>query len=64
MPLAATNHASRLAADPEATAGLLTRMGAYLWRRVEPEQARQLFERALTILEAQLGPTTPTSPAA
>ena len=57
--LAATNHASRLAADPEATAGLLTRMGAYLWRRVEPEQARQLFERALTILEAQLGPDHP-----
>jgi tetratricopeptide (TPR) repeat protein len=57
--LAATNHASRLAADPEATAGLLTPMGAYLWRRVEPEQARQLFEHALTILEAQLGPDHP-----
>jgi tetratricopeptide (TPR) repeat protein len=57
--LAATNHASHLGVDPEATAGLLTRMGAYLWRRVEPSQARQLFERALAILEAQLGPDHP-----
>jgi tetratricopeptide (TPR) repeat protein len=57
--LAATDHASRLAADPEATAGLLTRVGVYLWRRVEPGQARQLFERALAILEARLGPDHP-----
>jgi tetratricopeptide (TPR) repeat protein len=57
--LAATDHASRLAADPEATAGLLTRVGSYLWRRVEPGQARQLFERALAILEARLGPDHP-----
>lgn len=57
--LAATNHASRLAADPEATAGLLTRLGAYLWRRAEPRQARQLFERALAILETRLGPDHP-----
>jgi tetratricopeptide (TPR) repeat protein len=57
--LAATDHASRLATDPEATAGLLTRVGSYLWRRVEPGQARQLFERALAILEARLGPDHP-----
>jgi hypothetical protein len=57
--LAATDHASRLAADPEATAGLLTRVGAYLWRRVEPGQARQLFEPALAILQARLGPDHP-----
>jgi hypothetical protein len=57
--LAATDHASRLAADPEATAGLLTRVGAYLWRRVEPRQARQLFEPALAILQARLGPDHP-----
>jgi hypothetical protein len=34
--LTATDHANRLATDPEATAGLLTRIGAYLWRRIEP----------------------------
>jgi hypothetical protein len=33
--LAASDHANSLVADPEATAGLLTRVGAYLWRRVE-----------------------------
>jgi tetratricopeptide (TPR) repeat protein len=57
--LAATDHASTLAADPQATAGLLTRVGAYLWRRVESAQARQLFERALAIFQAQLGPDHP-----
>jgi tetratricopeptide (TPR) repeat protein len=57
--LAAADHASRLGADPEATAGLLTRVGVYLWRRVEPGQARQLFERALAILETRLGPDHP-----
>jgi tetratricopeptide (TPR) repeat protein len=57
--LAAADHASCLSADPEATAGLLTRVGVYLWRRVEPGQARQLFERALAILEARLGPDHP-----
>jgi TIR domain/Tetratricopeptide repeat len=59
--LAAADHASSLAADPEATAGLLTRLGAYLWRRIEPGQARQLFERAHAILETRLGPDHPST---
>ena len=33
--LAAADHASRLAADPETTADLLTRAGVYLWWRAE-----------------------------
>jgi tetratricopeptide (TPR) repeat protein len=57
--LAATDHASSLATDPEATAGLLTQVGAYLWRRVESGQARLLFERALAIFEAWLGSDHP-----
>jgi tetratricopeptide (TPR) repeat protein len=54
--LAATGHASALAADPAATAGLLNKAAAYLWGRTELQQARQLLERALAIREAQLGP--------
>jgi tetratricopeptide (TPR) repeat protein len=57
--LAAADQASRLAADPRGTAGLLTEVGAYLWRRVEPGQAWHLFERALAIFETQLGPDHP-----
>jgi tetratricopeptide (TPR) repeat protein len=59
--LAAADHAENLAANPEAIAGLLTRLGAYLWRRIEPRQARQLFERARAILEACLGPDHPST---
>ena len=47
--LAAADHASRLAADPEATAGLLNHVATYLWWRAELGQARQLFERALAL---------------
>jgi tetratricopeptide (TPR) repeat protein len=57
--LAAADHASRLAADPEATASLLNRVASYLWWRAELGQARQLFERALAVLEAQLGSDHP-----
>jgi tetratricopeptide (TPR) repeat protein len=57
--VAATDHASSLAADPEATAALLNQVGAYLWWRAEVGQARQLFHRAQAILEARLGPTHP-----
>jgi tetratricopeptide (TPR) repeat protein len=53
--LAVTDHASSLAADPEATASLLNDVGGYLWWRAELGQARQLFEHALTILQATLG---------
>jgi tetratricopeptide (TPR) repeat protein len=51
--LAAADNASRLAADPETTAGLLNQVASYLWWRAELGQARQLFERAVAVLEAQ-----------
>jgi tetratricopeptide (TPR) repeat protein len=54
--LTATDHASSVAADRAAAAGLLTKAGRYLWGRTELWQARQLFERALAIREAHLGP--------
>jgi tetratricopeptide (TPR) repeat protein len=53
--LAAADNASRLAADPETTADLLNHVASYLWWRAELGQARQLFERAVAILEAQSG---------
>jgi tetratricopeptide (TPR) repeat protein len=52
--LAAADHASSIAADPEATAGLLTKVGRYLGSRTEFRQARQILEGALTIREAHL----------
>jgi tetratricopeptide (TPR) repeat protein len=54
--LAATGHASSVAADPEATARLLNRAGSYPWGRVELWQRRQLLERSLATREACLGP--------
>lgn len=54
--LAATEHASALDADGALAADLLNKAAGYLWRRAELGQARQLSERALTLLEAQLGP--------
>jgi tetratricopeptide (TPR) repeat protein len=54
--LAATGHASSVAADPEVTARLLNRAGSYPWGRVELWQRRQLLERSLAIREACLGP--------
>jgi tetratricopeptide (TPR) repeat protein len=59
--LTVTDHADSLAADPNATAGLLHEAGSYLWERAELAQARQLFERALAIHEAQLGPDHPNT---
>jgi tetratricopeptide (TPR) repeat protein len=58
--LATADHAANLAADPETTADLLTRAGVYLWWRAEHREARQLFERALAILEARFGPDHPS----
>jgi tetratricopeptide (TPR) repeat protein len=58
--LAAANHANHLTADPETTADLLTTAGVYLWWRAEHSEARQLFERALAILEARFGPDHPS----
>jgi tetratricopeptide (TPR) repeat protein len=58
--LAAADHAGNPAVDPETTADLLTRAGVYLWWRAEHREARQLFERALTILEARFGPDHPS----
>ncbi|HEY2958190.1 MAG TPA: FxSxx-COOH system tetratricopeptide repeat protein [Actinomycetota bacterium] len=54
--LAATGHASSVAADPDATARLLNQAGRYPWGRVELWQRRQLLERALAIRQARLGP--------
>jgi tetratricopeptide (TPR) repeat protein len=54
--LAATGHASSVAADPEATARLLNRAGRYPWGRIELWQRRQFLERALAIREARLSP--------
>jgi tetratricopeptide (TPR) repeat protein len=57
--LAAADHASSLAAEPETTAELLTQAGIYLWWRAEHRQARQLFEQALAILQVWFGPDHP-----
>jgi len=57
--LAAADNASRLAADPEATADLLNQVASYLWWRAELGQARQLFERAVAVLGAQVGSDHP-----
>lgn len=54
--LVATEHATILEAEWALAADLLNKAAGYLWRRAELEQARQLAERSLTILEAQLGP--------
>lgn len=54
--LVATEHATILEAEWALAADLLNKAAGYPWRRAELEQARQLAERSLTILEAQLGP--------
>jgi tetratricopeptide (TPR) repeat protein len=56
--LAAADHASRLQADPRATAWLLNQAGGYLWARAEPRAAADAFVSALTI-NARLGPDHP-----
>ena len=57
--LAAADKASGLAVDPETTADLLNHVASYLWWRAELGQARQLFERAVAVLEAQSGSDHP-----
>jgi Tfp pilus assembly protein PilF len=59
--LAVTGHAEALAIDPEITAWLLNGVGLYLWQRADHRQARRLFERALAIREARLGPDHPNT---
>jgi tetratricopeptide (TPR) repeat protein len=61
--LTATGHAEALDAELKATSVLLTRAAGYLWARAELAQARQLYERALAILEAQFGPDHPNTAA-
>jgi tetratricopeptide (TPR) repeat protein len=41
--------------DPEATANLLNRIGAYLWARADYRQAKQIDLQALSSAEAQFG---------
>jgi tetratricopeptide (TPR) repeat protein len=57
--LAAADHASRLQAEPRATAWLLNQAGGYLWARAQPRAAADAFVSALTIYEARLGPDHP-----
>jgi tetratricopeptide (TPR) repeat protein len=57
--LTAAEHAAQLGAELRATGGLLNRAAGYLWARAELAQAQQLFERALVIIEAELGPDHP-----
>jgi hypothetical protein len=63
--LVVIDHASAHGIEAEATTWLLREAGAYLSQRAEHQQARALFERALTIDEARLGadhPSTATNP--
>ena len=52
----AAGHAEEVSANLKDTSLLLDRAAKYLWSRAELRQARQLFERALAIDEARLGP--------
>jgi hypothetical protein len=58
--LAAISHAQALELDLERVAWLLTDAGEYLWQRADHPQARTLYERALAIREAHLGPDHPS----
>jgi tetratricopeptide (TPR) repeat protein len=57
--LAVSGHATTPAIDPEMTAWLLHRAGAYLFERADYPQAHNLHEQALAIREACLGPDHP-----
>jgi tetratricopeptide (TPR) repeat protein len=57
--LAVTGHAEGLDIDLERVVWLLIVAGLYLWQRADLPQARRLFERALAISEARLGPDHP-----
>jgi len=60
--LTATGRAEQLGTELRATSLLLDRVATYLWGgRTELAQARQLYERALAIHEAQLGPDHPNT---
>ena len=53
--LAVSGHAEALEVETELLTELLNLAGLYLWQRADHEQARSLYERALTISEARLG---------
>jgi tetratricopeptide (TPR) repeat protein len=57
--LAATEHAEQIGVEPLATASLLESAASYLHGRARYPDARPLFERALAIREARLGPDHP-----
>ena len=57
--LAVTGHAERLKIRGEQTGDLLSRASLYLRARGQPQQARPLAERALTLIQLPLDPTTP-----
>jgi tetratricopeptide (TPR) repeat protein len=57
--LAAADHAERHHAQPEATGWLLDRAATYLQRKARLREARDLFQRALAVTAAALGPDHP-----
>jgi tetratricopeptide (TPR) repeat protein len=59
--LAATEHASKLAAEPAICVALLSQAVEYLWARAKLHQAKALLEQALAIGEARLGHDHPDS---
>jgi len=61
--LAATEHAEQIGVEPLATASLLESAASYLHGRARYPDARPLFERALAIREARLGPDHPDTAA-
>jgi tetratricopeptide (TPR) repeat protein len=54
--LAATEHAERLAAQPESTGRLLDHAATYLQGRGRYAEAKSLFERAVAVTEQAFGP--------
>jgi tetratricopeptide (TPR) repeat protein len=56
---AALAHAEAIQFTSNETARLLVRIGCYLYPRAEYAQAKRMFERALAIDEAALGPNHP-----
>jgi tetratricopeptide (TPR) repeat protein len=58
--LTAAGHAAQLGAGLLAISVLLNQAAGYLWARAELAPARQLFELALDIFEAQFGPDHPS----
>ena len=56
---AAGGHAEGLRVEPQSTGRLLNQAGVYLQGRARFTEAKELFERALTIGEAAFGPNHP-----